>query len=414
MMSKTTGKTSSRTIFTSLVTVVVVVIAAVVAMLNNPADTPEEPPATPVTVEATPVPVEDTAVPAEDTAVPSETGARLLEVGQGSGAEKDFWQVYFNAPTGSSDHALYVDGIDEHLAAAINAADSTLDIAAFEFNNEVLTQAVLDAHERGLTVRIVTDNEHGLEDEEATLGDFIDAGIPVVDDDRSGLMHNKFMVIDSTVVWMGSMNYTVNGAYRNNNNVLVLRSPEAVDTYQAEFDEMFTDHSFGKRSPAENTANFTQDGVPIQIMFAAENEVTEAIIELINGAENSIHFMAFVLTADEVGAAMQNRIADGVSVSGIFDSRQATTRYSELVPLHCAGGDMRIDGNPYVLHHKVIIIDDHTVLTGSFNFSGNAADTNDENVVIIQEPDIAKLYLEEFERRWAEASVPDAEDLTCE
>ncbi len=43
----------------------------------------------------------------------------------------------------------------------------------------------------------------------------------------------------------------------------------------------------------------------------------------------------------------------------------------------------------------------------------NAADTNDENVVIIQEADIAALYIAEFERRWAEASVPDEDDVEC-
>ncbi len=43
----------------------------------------------------------------------------------------------------------------------------------------------------------------------------------------------------------------------------------------------------------------------------------------------------------------------------------------------------------------------------------NAADANDENVVIIQEPDIAALYIAEFERRWAEASVPDADNVEC-
>ena len=67
---------------------------------------------------------------------------------------------------------------------------------------------------------------------------------------------------------------------------------------------------------------------------------------------------------------------------------------------------MRQDGNPYILHHKVFIVDDVTVITGSFNISANATDSNDENLVIITDPDLAAQFVSEFERRWAEAVVP--------
>ena len=77
--------------------------------------------------------------------------------------------------------------------------------------------------------------------------------------------------------------------------------------------------------------------------------------------------------------------------------------------LYCAGGFVRQDGNPNVFHHKVLIIDDTIVVTGSFNFSQSAADDNDENLLIIHNPAIASAYLEEFQRRWAEASpIPDS------
>jgi phosphatidylserine/phosphatidylglycerophosphate/cardiolipin synthase-like enzyme len=62
----------------------------------------------------------------------------------------------------------------------------------------------------------------------------------------------------------------------------------------------------------------------------------------------------------------------------------------------------------------VFVIDDEIVVTGSLNFSGNADDRNDENVVIIANRDIAAQYLQEFERRWTEAVQPDPEDLSCE
>jgi len=54
------------------------------------------------------------------------------------------------------------------------------------------------------------------------------------------------------------------------------------------------------------------------------------------------------------------------------------------------------------------------VITGSMNFSDNAASSNDENVIAIADPAIGRLYLEEFDRRWAEATVPDASKMGCE
>jgi phosphatidylserine/phosphatidylglycerophosphate/cardiolipin synthase-like enzyme len=65
------------------------------------------------------------------------------------------------------------------------------------------------------------------------------------------------------------------------------------------------------------------------------------------------------------------------------------------------------------MHHKVIVIDDQTVITGSLNFSNNANESNDENVVIVTNSAIAQEYLGEFEKRWAEAKEPVAADLGC-
>jgi phosphatidylserine/phosphatidylglycerophosphate/cardiolipin synthase-like enzyme len=346
------------------------------------------------------------------TAVPNAGGVNTFTFQQGSGAERGFWQVYFTAPTGSRDPATYVGGIDQALAAAIGGVQRTLDIAAFEFNNPVLTQAVLQAKQRGVRVRVVTDDEHGIEDEDTTLDQLQAAGITVVNDERSALMHNKFMILDGTTVWTGSWNYTINDTYRNNNNALVLRSRQAVADYQAEFDEMYLDEQFGPRSPADTpNPSFTQDGIPVQIYFAPEDEVIDAILNQINGAQGSIRFMAFSFTHDDLGDALLNRAAAGVDVQGIFETTGSQTQFAELTPLFCAGLPVRQDGNPFILHHKVFIIDAMTVVTGSFNFSANATDSNDENLVIIRDPALAQLYLQEYDRRWAEARTPTG--LTC-
>jgi len=66
--------------------------------------------------------------------------------------------------------------------------------------------------------------------------------------------------------------------------------------------------------------------------------------------------------------------------------------------------DVRLDGNTYMMHHKVIILDNETVVLGSFNFSRSADEMNDENILFIHDKDIASLFRTEFKRIYREAS----------
>jgi phosphatidylserine/phosphatidylglycerophosphate/cardiolipin synthase-like enzyme len=327
----------------------------------------------------------------------------------------EWWQVYFTEPVGSNDPALFVNGIDQYLAQAINAAQSTIDIAAFEFNLPSLTQTLIQAHRRGVRVRFVTDDEHGLEDEDSTLGDLVKAGITVIDDDRSDLMHNKFIIIDGRQVWTGSWNLTLNGTFRNNNNVIAIDSAELAAIYTREFEEMFGDRAFGPRSPSFSDSNEQKviiNDTPIQVYFAPEDEVGEKLAKLIDGAQSRVRFMAFSFTHDEIGQAVMQRAHAGVTVEGIFESRGSKTQYSELTAFYCDNLAVRTDGNPRTFHHKVFIIDDETVVLGSFNFSAGADEGNDENVLIVTNAEIAARYNAEFDKRWLEAEQVD--DVVCE
>lgn len=355
---------------------------------------------------------------ARPTVTPSSGGTATAEIeeitlGLGRGYISDWWAVFFNEPNGSSDSATYVNGIDVPLADAIGQVQNTLDIAAFEMNNEVIVEAIVEAHERGVTVRIVTDDEHGIEDKDGILQLVKDLGVPVVDDDRSALMHNKFMIMDSAAVWTGSWNYTVNGTYRNNNNAIVFQNEDAVAAYQVEFDEMFKDHEFGSTSTDQGVMSFSQGGIDVTVIFAAEADEVPEINKFIKAAKSNIRIMTFVFSSDELGDAMIEMIDKGVKVQGVFENRNSTADWSELPRLHCAGGEMRQDGNRYTLHHKVFIIDDDTVVTGSFNYSDNALSSNDENVVIIKSKDIAALYIDEWQRMWDAASPLESGEVTC-
>jgi phosphatidylserine/phosphatidylglycerophosphate/cardiolipin synthase-like enzyme len=347
--------------------------------------------------------------------------------------------VYFTAPTGESDSSTYVNGTDTIVAASIREAQQTLDMAAFELNSQAIADALLDRHRNGVRVRIVTDDDHGLdvslyeqylaapddekddildemeeEPDDTLLDELYDAGIPIVDDDRSALMHNKFIIIDSAVVWTGSMNLTVNGSYRNNNNFMRIRSSRMAQNYQAEFDEMFVSKEFGPRSPANTPfPQLTVNDIPMEVYFSPEDGVIDEVIAEVNAAQSSIRYMAFSFTENTLGDAVLARAAEGITVEGVIETVGSLTEWSELSKFYCAGLDARQDGNKYILHHKVIIIDDSTVVIGSFNFSGSATESNDENLVIIHDAGIAAQYLTEWRARFEEGHPPEEGDITC-
>ena len=338
-----------------------------------------------------------------------------VELPRDIGFDGGWWAVLFSpGATGNAANGQY---IFDKLIGYIDAAQTSIHVAAFETNLTPVAAALARAHARGVDVRWITDDEHGIDaDGEDSRGQFAlleDAGVPLRDDLRGALMHNKFIIFDGHIVWTGSMNLTTNDVYRNNNNVVVIESPEVAAIYEAEFAEMWGGQ-FGPRSPAQPGQDvLDRNGRPFVIRFAPEDEPLDALVQLAGLAERSIHFMALSFTHDELGAALRERAAAGVDVRGIFETFGSETIYSELTPLVCAGIDARQDGNAGMLHHKVIVIDETVVVTGSLNFSNNAADSNDENVLILADAGIAGLYLEEFERRWAEARPVAAGELDC-
>jgi phosphatidylserine/phosphatidylglycerophosphate/cardiolipin synthase-like enzyme len=332
-------------------------------------------------------------------------------------SSSDWWKVYFTDPARINDPENLRGSLAEKLIEYIDGAQETIHIASFEFNLTPVADALIAAHERGVEVQWVTDDEYGLEaDEEEDHGQFemlTHAGIEVKDDGRGALMHNKFWIFDGRIVWTGSTNITANGNFRNNNNVIIIESLELAAIYEREFQEMWNGE-FGPRSTSTvDEQALTIDGTQIQVLFAAEDEVVSLLAPLVESAESNVRVMAFAFTHDDLGAALLGRAEAGVDVKAIFETRGSETEYSEMPALYCAEVPVRQDGNPGTFHHKVIIIDDQIVVTGSLNFSSNADDSNDENVLIIANEDIAALYLQEFDRRWAEAEEPDPADMDC-
>jgi phosphatidylserine/phosphatidylglycerophosphate/cardiolipin synthase-like enzyme len=306
-----------------------------------------------------------------------------------------WYSIYFTNPEGASSSTLR-GGPDAMLADAMDGATESLDVAAQEIDLWSIRDALIRAHQRNIRVRVVTETDYISNPEMQAL---VLEGIQVRGDERQPLMHNKFVVIDEEEVWTGSMNLTVNGAYRNNNNLLRIRSAQLAGQYTEEFEEMLIEDRFGQLSwPEAPRPPIDIDGAQIEVLFSPDMRTGDHIVGILQNAEESIYIMAFNLTLDSISDTILRRAAEGIEVASLFDTDQSQNQGSDVERFEEFGLDVVLDGNPRKMHHKVIIVDESIVITGSHNFSRNAEEQNDENVLIIRSPTLAREYLIEFSR----------------
>ncbi len=339
--------------------------------------------------------------PTFELAPTSETTVTPIDLQAGYGVRGPWFELYFTNPT-SPLSPQGTGGVDGPLVEAIDAARLSIDVAAYSLSLNSVRNALIRAHDRGVTVRVVMESTNMDRSDPQKL---IEAGIPIIGDNRAGLMHDKFMVIDRSEVWMGSMNFTDAGAYDDNNNLMRIRSKEIAEDYAVEFDEMFNDDMFGPDVVAKTpNPTVTIDGTRMDVFFSPDDHVLAALVPLLEQAQESIYFLAYSFTSNQLGDILRQKAEDGLTVAGVMDDGQVKSNQgTEFDPFRRDGLDVRRDGIDGLMHHKVFIIDKKIVVFGSYNFSQSAEETNDENLIILYDPVIAEQFLLEFQRVWAEA-----------
>ena len=312
-----------------------------------------------------------------------------------------WYGVYFTEPD-SPEASFYRGGPADRLVEAIKSAKVSIDVATYNFNLWAVRDALLDANSRGVTVRLVTDSDSISEPE---LQELLEEGIEVIGDRSDSLMHNKFFIIDRLDVLTGSMNPTVGGAYFDNNNLVRLQNSRLAELYTREFEEMFVDKTFGRASPVSRSeGKISYQDALIEVYFSPEDHTADRIVQLIHEARESIFFLAYSFTSDEIAEALIERAQAGIQIAGVMErSQYRSNQGTEFDRLRAAGIDVLLDRSPNNMHHKVIIFDNRIVITGSYNFSRSAEEKNDENTLILHQRQIAEAFSEEFQRMFEQA-----------
>jgi hypothetical protein len=349
-------------------------------------------------------------------------------------------RVYFNQSIDSTYSTGVVAtgraNLGNLLVSRINSATVSLDCAFYTFAYAPVTDALIAAWNRGVKVRFIMDAGSN----PAEMNRLIAAGIPAITstfggNHASGIMHNKFMVVDARDgnivndwVWTGSANITTDGLYTDTQNALEIQDNALAQCYTTEFNEMWGSSTdtpnastarMGNHKLDDTPHSFTIGGVAVEQYMSPSDNTESHIVSAITTLQKSAFFCMLSFTQDAYENALHDKFTTvpGFLVKGVFDSGSIDS-YSEWWDMTGQPGgndpwnppaDVWMDGRPSgLLHHKYLIGDEELpanafVETGSHNWSNAANTVNDENTLIIHDARIANLYLQEFAARYHEA-----------
>jgi phosphatidylserine/phosphatidylglycerophosphate/cardiolipin synthase-like enzyme len=339
------------------------------------------------------------------------------------------------------------DNLEAEIVGFIAGAKASLDIAVQELDSEPIAQAVLDARARGVDVTMVLEQDYlrekafpkkpskaaaGETAEEALrrwqwssndgehaenrrlLSALLHSAIDVKADFNRDIFHQKFVLRDyrlskrdgnltegrgvkaSAALLTGSANFTHTDCHTNLNHVFVFHDKRVCRQYRDEFDEI-AKGEFGRRQHGDVPRAYNVGGVPVKVLFAPDHTPELELIKQILKAEKEVEFAIFTFAGSSgIDDALLMAAKAGCEVTGALDPGQASQRWS--APQGTGGAPSWLnrknislftpkrEGGFRKLHHKLMAIDRHTVVAGSFNYTAPANEYNDENLFVIGSP----------------------------
>lgn len=319
------------------------------------------------------------------------------------------YAVYFNErATTATGVTTEHTPMEDALLALINGASTSIDVALYGLNRQSVVDALIAARARGVTVRVVGDDDAAIGDYSSSYQALVDAGITIVTDSSGYIEHNKFFVFDGEVVWTGSTNLTDTGFTLNANNSLAVTDTVLASVYTTEFSEMWGGSFQGDK--ADNTIHLLDyNGTRLESFFSPTDLVAFEVWDELAGADESIHFAMFFWTDDLLTSRVIDRLGTGVEIYGVWDQLGAANAYSSDEALCDAGAHIKIENFAGKVHHKFAVIDvegsDPVVILGSYNWTNSGAYDNDENTLVVHDRDLAEIYYAEWKQLWSALEV---------
>ena len=142
-----------------------------------------------------------------------------------------------------------------------------------------------------------------------------------------------------------------------------------------------------------------------QVCFSPAGGATDAIVAELGKATNNVLVQAYSFTSAPIAKALVDAHKRGLKITVILDKGQKTAKYSSADFVAHAGITTLIDAKHAIAHNKVMVIDGLTLITGSFNFTKAAEESNAENLLIVRDKDLAAAYIENWKLHEAHSAA---------
>jgi phosphatidylserine/phosphatidylglycerophosphate/cardiolipin synthase-like enzyme len=152
----------------------------------------------------------------------------------------------------------------------------------------------------------------------------------------------------------------------------------------------------------KNIDNFRVSDAPIvnSAHFSPGDDCRRKLLDLCVNARRTLDISVFTISENRLSDVIIAAHKRGVVVRVITDNDKSLDEGSDIEALMREGINVRMDDTPYHMHHKFALIDGHTLINGSFNWTRSASDYNHENILVTNEPVLVAAYLKEFEDLW--------------
>lgn len=249
----------------------------------------------------------------------------------------------------------------------------TIDCAIYDITLNWIYDTIKDKN-----TRIITDNDQ--------LTDYGRQFNFVKTDSSPDYMHNKFCILDSNLLLIGSLNFTLDAITKQNNNFIVTNNIQLIKETQSYFDNLWK-------------GQFNYGATYNNSCFSPSNCINKYIEHVKNSKEN-IKCMFFSFTFDALGQELINAKEKGIDVKLILEKSQ-NSQYSEYDKLKENNVNVIWDNNPSYMHNKFCVFDNSIVITGSMNPSNNGNINNNESIIIINNKEIANQYTNYFNKYYS-------------
>lgn len=146
----------------------------------------------------------------------------------------------------------------------------------------------------------------------------------------------------------------------------------------------------------------------VEVHFSPKGGCTDAIIHEIRSARHEILVLAYSFTSKPIAQALVDAKLRGVHVDIVLDHSNEHELYTDMHFFLEQGLTPLIDPQHAIAHNKVMVIDNRTLLTGSFNFTQHAENDNAENSLVIKgHPELVRAYKDNFHSHKAHARAPE-------